>query len=126
MADRLSHTGRRSARADTSAKLSADRVMAQRVSHTEAAVGIAEARLVNQGLNWPRHRRATDVVEWFGAVQAQEYEPAKWGLGLRTHDGVDREIEGAFADGRILRTHVMRPTWHFVTAADIGWLLALT
>jgi hypothetical protein len=38
----------------------------------------------------------------------------------------DASVERAFDQGRILRTHVMRPTWHFVTPADIGWLLALT
>jgi hypothetical protein len=36
------------------------------------------------------------------------------------------EIERAFEEGLILRTHVMRPTWHFVTPADIRWLLELT
>jgi hypothetical protein len=60
-------------------------------------------------------------------MQAQEYEPAKWALGLRLrHATVDADIERAFDDGRILRTHVMRPTWHFVAPADIRWLLELT
>ena len=60
-------------------------------------------------------------------MQAQEYEPAKWGLGLRLpEDAVDADVEHAFTEGRLLRTHVMRPTWHFVTPADIRWLLALT
>jgi hypothetical protein len=36
------------------------------------------------------------------------------------------DIEQAFTNGTILRTHVMRPTWHFVSPADIRWLLALT
>ena len=66
-------------------------------------------------------------MHWLGAVQAQEYEAAKWGLGLRLRAGAtDAEIERAFEQGRILRTHVMRPTWHFVTPADIRWLLELT
>ncbi|MGQ0605261.1 MAG: winged helix DNA-binding domain-containing protein, partial [Anaerolineales bacterium] len=38
----------------------------------------------------------------------------------------DAVIDQAFAEGTILRTHVMRPTWHFVTPADIRWLLKLT
>jgi hypothetical protein len=41
-------------------------------------------------------------------------------------EGTDDAIEKAFANGEILRTHVMRPTWHFVTPADIRWLLSLT
>src|SRR4029078_1903951 len=64
---------------------------------------------------------------WMGAVQAQEYAAAKWALGLRLQDGaVDADIERAFEEGRILRTHVMRPTWHFVTPRDIRWLAELT
>ena len=88
---------------------------------------IADRRFLNQYVTRIGHRRPADVVAWMGAVQAQEYEPAKWGLGLRMRDGaVDAEIDRAFEEGRILRTHVMRPTWHFVTPADIRWLLELT
>ena len=62
-----------------------------------------------------------------GAVQAQEYGPAKWGLGLRLPKGsTDTAIERAIDKGRILRTHVLRPTWHFVAQADIRWMLELT
>ena len=87
---------------------------------------IAQARLRNQSITRPRLRDAADVVSWLGAVQAQEFEPAKWGLGLRIPGSVEPEIERAFEAGRILRTHVLRPTWHFVTPADIRWLLELT
>jgi hypothetical protein len=88
---------------------------------------IAGRRLLNQGISRPRHRRPAEVVAWFGAVQAQEYTPAKWGLGLRMRDGArDADVEEAFARGEILRTHVLRPTWHFVTPTDIRWLLELT
>ena len=66
-------------------------------------------------------------MAWLGAVQAQEFGPAKWGLGLRLPDSTeDQTIDQAFAAGRILRTHVMRPTWHFVTSSDIRWMLELT
>ncbi len=62
-----------------------------------------------------------------GAVQAQEYGPAKWGLGLRSPEGAtDAAIEHAISAGRILRTHVLRPTWHFVAREDIRWMLELT
>lgn len=88
---------------------------------------VAERRLCNQHLTTNGLRRPAEVVEWFGAMQAQEYEPARWALGLRLRDGVsDADIRRAFDAGRILRTHVMRPTWHFVTPADIRWLLELT
>jgi len=88
---------------------------------------IAAGRLRNQRLTLAGFRRAADVVAWFGAMQAQEYEPAKWALGLRMRNGtVADEIERAFEQGETLRTHVMRPTWHFVTPADIRWLTELT
>jgi hypothetical protein len=88
---------------------------------------IAARRRVNQGIATPRFRRPADVVSWFGAMQAQEYDAARWGVGLRMIEGAtDAAVARAVDAGRILRTHVMRPTWHFVAPADIRWLLALT
>jgi hypothetical protein len=88
---------------------------------------IAERRLRNHHITSPSFRRPADVVAWFGAVQAQEYGPAKWALGLRLTDGAtDAQVQRACDEGRILRTHVLRPTWHFVAASDIRWLLELT
>jgi hypothetical protein len=88
---------------------------------------IVERRLKQQHITTRGLRRAADVVTWFGAMQAQEYEPAKWAVGLRMQDGaVAADVQRAIDAGHILRTHVMRPTWHFVTAADIRWLLELT
>ena len=90
----------------------------------EAMVG---ERLQRQGLIRPRHRTPEDVVAWLGAMQAQEFEPALWGIGLRLKSEPSfAEVERAIDDGRIVRTHVMRPTWHFVAQADIRWLLQLT
>lgn len=65
---------------------------------------VAADRLRNQSITPPRLRRAADVVAWLGAVQAQEYEPAKWGLGLRMAGAVDATVERVFEEGRILRT----------------------
>ena len=62
-----------------------------------------------------------------GAVQAQDYEGAKWAVSQRTSGGAsDQAIENEFSSGAILRTHVLRPTWHFVDPGDIRWMLALT
>ncbi len=85
-----------------------------------------QQRLLNSTLKTP-----AEVVAWLGAVQAQDYAGAQWALGLRMQQATDDSVadditEQAFADGSILRTHVMRPTWHFVAPADIRWLLALT
>ncbi|MFO7167130.1 MAG: winged helix DNA-binding domain-containing protein [Chloroflexota bacterium] len=83
-------------------------------------------RLAQQGLTQRPFHSPQEVVAWLGAVQAQEYEDAKWALGIRMRHATDDQIERALADGTILRTHVMRPTWHYVTPADIRWLLELT
>jgi winged helix DNA-binding protein len=87
---------------------------------------IARLRLLNQHINGMRLTQPEELVAWLGAVQSQDYAGAKWALGLRLPGAVDGEIEQAFASGAILRTHVMRPTWHFVAPADIRWMLALT
>lgn len=86
---------------------------------------IAAARLENQRIARAIARRPTDVVAWLGAVQAGS-GAARWALGLRLEDATEETIERALNDGRILRTHVMRPTWHLVAASDIGWMLELT
>ena len=86
----------------------------------------ARKRLLNQKLSSSDFKEPADVVQWLGAVQAQDYNAAKWALGQRLHDATEATIENAFASGKILRTHVMRPTWHFVTPVDIRWLLQLT
>jgi Winged helix DNA-binding domain len=66
------------------------------------------------------------MVRQFGAVQAQDYGGAKWALALRTTGATDASLDAAFDRGELLRTHVLRPTWHFVAPDDIRWLLALT
>ncbi|MBI5032624.1 MAG: AlkZ family DNA glycosylase [Chloroflexi bacterium] len=87
---------------------------------------IACRRLINQHIAAAKLVKPVDEVRWLAAVQAQDYAGAKWSLGLRLQNAVDADIEQAFTDGRILRTHVLRPTWHFVAPADIRWLLMLT
>ncbi len=87
---------------------------------------IARQRLRNQRITGPIRGTPADVVGWLGAVQAQDYAGAKWALGLRLRGATDADVERAFNDGAILRTHLLRPTWHFVTPADIRWMLALT
>ncbi|HZI61330.1 MAG TPA: winged helix DNA-binding domain-containing protein [Pyrinomonadaceae bacterium] len=90
----------------------------------EAAV-VAE-RLRNHKLSSSDFKQPADVVRWFGAVQAQEFHAAKWALALRMSHATNVAVEDAFNRGEILRTHLLRPTWHFVTPEDIRWLLQLT
>ncbi len=83
-------------------------------------------RLLSQRLAGARLESAAETVGWFGAVQAQDYPAAKWALGQRLTGTTDTSLDAAFNAGAILRTHVMRPTWHFVRPADARWLQDLT
>jgi hypothetical protein len=84
-------------------------------------------RLRNQLLTGSRCREPRQVVSALVAMQAQEYAMSKWAIALRMAGAVkDADIERAFNAGEILRTHVLRPTWHFVAPEDIRWLLSLT
>ncbi len=87
---------------------------------------LALLRLHQQGLVGGGFAKAGDVVGWLGAMQAQDYAGAKWSVGMRMAEATDATVEDAFNGGTILRTHVMRPTWHFVAPDDIRWLLELT
>jgi hypothetical protein len=87
---------------------------------------IARRRLASQHLITPTITDPAEMVRVLGAVQAQDYPGAKWALGMRVRGATDATIERAFTDRSIIRTHVLRPTWHFVTPADIRWMLALT
>lgn len=91
-----------------------------------AHLDVASQRLYNQHIAQQTFEKPVDVVQWLGAVQAQDYGMATWAVGLRLQNAADNTIERAIANGEILRTHVMRPTWHFVAPNDIRWLLALT
>lgn len=87
---------------------------------------VRRLRLHATGLTGPRWDAPAAVVAWFGAVQSQDFAPAIWSLGHRVGGVGEDALLRACDDGALLRTHVLRPTWHFVTPADIRWLLALT
>ena len=92
----------------------------------EAHSEILGRRLHNHHLSRPTLETPAAVVEWLCAVQAQDYPAAKWALGSRMRSAADGDVERAFNEGAILRTHLLRPTWHFVLPDDIRWLLDLT
>jgi len=87
---------------------------------------ILQLRLNNTGLSTSSFDSAESVVAHLGAVQAQDFSAAKWAVGLRMQNATDVIVEKAFNEGKFLRTHVMRPTWHFVLPEDIRWMLQLT
>lgn len=82
-------------------------------------------RLAAQHLTGPPAPGIAAAVRDSLGVQAQDPPLSRFSLGLRT--GVaDQTVLAALDAGEILRTHVLRPTWHYVTREDIRWLLALT
>jgi hypothetical protein len=87
---------------------------------------LVSLRLQQQQISRHDLTRPEQLVEYMVAMQAQEYAMAKWAIGLRLPKCTDAVVEKAFNDGKILRTHLLRPTWHFVAPADIRWLLMLT
>jgi len=89
-------------------------------------LAIVRRRMREQRLVGESFDRPADVVGFLGAVQSQEFAEAKWSISERTGGLTAAEVDDAFDRGEILRTHVLRPTWHFVTPADIRWMLRLT
>ncbi|GEO06393.1 hypothetical protein AAE02nite_40570 [Adhaeribacter aerolatus] len=87
---------------------------------------IGNIRLHNQQISGTNFTTAQELVSWMGAMQAQDFAMAKWALGVRLPNSNETEIEAAINQGKILRTHILRPTWHFVSAEDIYPLLALS
>ena len=84
---------------------------------------ITDIRLRSQQLVNPAFDDPKELVAWMGALQGQEYSMAKWAVGLRLKKPDIRKVEAALEKGEILRTHVLRPTWHLVVAEDIRWML---
>src|SRR5690348_12568062 len=87
---------------------------------------LSARRLHSQRLTGTPCTSPVDVVGWLTAVQSQDYTGATWALAQRTAGMTEAQVNRLFDDGAILRTHVMRPTWHFVLPGDIRWLLELT
>jgi winged helix DNA-binding protein len=82
--------------------------------------------LRSQHLVWPCAVPAAEVVGSLLAVQAENPSQAAWAVASRTSRPDQAELAALLDDGTVLRTHVLRPTWHFVRAEDAGWLLDLT
>ena len=87
---------------------------------------IAQLRLVSHQLSRPRFTAVGEAVRWMGAIQAQDLEMAKWAIGARLPDSTASAVQNAIDRGEIIRTHLLRPTWHLVSAEDVRWILELT
>ncbi|MDO6434912.1 winged helix DNA-binding domain-containing protein [Flavitalea sp. BT771] len=87
---------------------------------------ISQLRLVNQRLAGTAFTTPHQLVKWMGCIQAQDYAMAKWAVGCRLQQATDATVENDFNEGKFLRTHVLRPTWHFISPEDIRWMLKLS
>lgn len=87
---------------------------------------ILRQRLQNQQIHAPFVQTPAELVAWMGAMQAQDYEMSKWAIGVRLPNHTEGGIESALNNGEILRTHILRPTWHLVSPTDIRWMLELS
>lgn len=87
---------------------------------------VPNLRLVNQHIEQQNFKTVSELVSWMGAMQAQDYEMMKWAIGVRLPGVVSTGVEEAIDRGEIIRTHLMRPTWHIVSADNIYWMLELT
>lgn len=86
---------------------------------------ISHHRLASQKLYKTSQNSPQEIVHHLGAMQAQDYAMAKWAIGSRC-DATEAAIEEAINSAQIIRTHILRPTWHFVSADDIYWMLDLS
>ena len=87
---------------------------------------ILKVRLHRQMLQPEFSGSVQDAVARMGAMQAQEYASVKWAIGSRVQGSTMDEVENALELGELIRTHVLRPTWHVVSAKDVRWMLELT
>ncbi|MGS2764062.1 winged helix DNA-binding domain-containing protein [Sinomicrobium sp. M5D2P9] len=87
---------------------------------------IALSRLANQHITGEKFNTVKDIVKWMGAMQAQDPHMIKWGVGIRLPGTTEKIVEEAIDRGDLIRTHLLRPTWHLVTAEDLRWILKLT
>jgi Winged helix DNA-binding domain len=87
---------------------------------------IARWRLRTQRLARPNAGTADEVVGSLLAVQAENPSQAAWAVAARTRKPDQADLAARLDNGTIVRTHVLRTTWHFARADDIGWLLDLT
>ena len=71
----------------------------------------------------PGFEDAKELVAHMGAVQGQDLEMCKWAVGIRLKQPSLAHVREALDSGRIVRTHILRPTWHLVSADDIRWML---
>ena len=89
-------------------------------------VDIARWRLRSQHLLGDGRAGSHDVVTSLLAVQAENPSQSAWAVASRTAQPDADDLACRIDEGRVIRTHVLRPTWHYVAADDLVWLVELT
>jgi DNA glycosylase AlkZ-like len=87
---------------------------------------LARWRLRTQHLVEPHLATAVGVVGALLAVQAENPAQSAWAVAARTATPDPADLARLLDDGTVVRTHVLRPTWHYVAADDLAWLIELT
>jgi hypothetical protein len=88
-------------------------------------VTFRNARLHNQHITHNPYNVPETVISHMGAIQAQDYQGAKWSIGLRLKDATEDAIENALINKLIVRTWLMRGTLFFVNSNDLRWMQQL-
>lgn len=83
-------------------------------------------RLRAQGLVGEPFGTPAEVVRHLCCVQSQAHDMALWAVGRRMDGATRDQVQMSFDRGDFVRTHVLRPTWHYLDRGDLHWLLALT
>ncbi len=86
----------------------------------------AQSRLISQHIGGNELKTPAALVAHMGAMQAQDFNMVKWAIGARLPGVTEEQIEKSFNSGQLIRTHLMRPTWHLIVPEDVSWLLELT
>lgn len=87
---------------------------------------ISNRRLFNQHIEGAEYSNIKELVSALGAVQAQDPNMVKWALGVRLPGSTIKDVDRAISCGDIIRTHLLRPTWHIAAVEDVYWMLQLT
>ena len=90
-----------------------------------AITHIPDRCLTSQHISSRKYKTVKVLINYMGAIQAQDYLMSKWAIGVRLENSSEKIINEAIDKGEILRTHLLRPTWHFVSSENIYWMLNL-
>jgi hypothetical protein len=96
------------------------------VEHADVTT-VARWRLSALGLAPAAYPSPTAVVNDLVATQAQDLLPGRWSLAQRCAKvPAEPDVARRHDAGDFVRTHTLRPTWHFVATADLAMVLAAT